>query len=142
MGAALSSVAEAADSSVSTHASTTHAPADHTGHAMQSSPSAVFVQQMMDMHAAMISFEQATSQEAAFILGMTPHHQTAIAMAQVLAAKTQDPDMSKQAADIIAAQTQEIAVMQKQLAEVSAFGASNILYRYQQRYAPIISCRR
>lgn len=121
-GSALSGMAVAADSS----AGHTMAAGSHAGHAMSGSPSSVFAQQMMDMHAAMSAFEQATSQEAAFIMGMIPHHQTAIAMAQVLAAQTKDPVMSKLASDIISAQTQEIAVMQKLLAEVNAAGAANV----------------
>ncbi len=65
------------------------------------------------MQSMMISATGAA--DADFVKGMIPHHKGAVAMAQVELKYGKDKTMRKLATDIIAAQTSEIAFMQKWL---------------------------
>ena len=49
--------------------------------------------------------------DRAFVDEMVPHHEGAIRMARVVAAKTRDPELRKLAQDVIAAQKKEIEEM-------------------------------
>jgi uncharacterized protein (DUF305 family) len=51
--------------------------------------------------------------DLAFIDAMTPHHQSAIAMAQVALARADHPELRALAEEIIAAQQREIGQMQE-----------------------------
>jgi len=59
------------------------------------------------------ALQEADNFDKAFIEEMIPHHQTAIMMANMLAAGTSRPEMKKLAQDIIDAQTKEINEMRR-----------------------------
>ena len=68
----------------------------------------------------MTALEDATADDAArlFLEGMTVHHEGAIEMAEVEVADGENAEAKKLAETIIAAQTDEIAVMQELLADL------------------------
>ena len=61
---------------------------------------------MMD-HSSMVISEEA------FVVNMIPHHQEAVDTARLVVAKGENAELKKLAEDIITAQEQEIAMMQK-----------------------------
>ena len=67
------------------------------------------------MHAAM-DIEYTGDADVDFVRGMIAHHQGAIDMATVVIEYGKDPDIRTLAEGIVAAQTDEIALMQKWLA--------------------------
>jgi uncharacterized protein (DUF305 family) len=67
----------------------------------------------MGMDMDMTALKNAKPFDKAFIDAMVPHHQGAIAMAQELLEKGEQPGLRKMAGDIISAQTKEIAQMRK-----------------------------
>jgi uncharacterized protein (DUF305 family) len=69
---------------------------------------------MMKMHAAM-NIEYSGNADEDFVCGMIPHHQGAIAMAEIVLAEGRDPEMIALSRGIIRSQSAEIATMQRWL---------------------------
>lgn len=75
-----------------------------------------YEQSMQAMHEDMMAGIKASDPDMAFAKGMLPHHQGAIAMAEVQLKYGKDKAMRKLAEDIIAAQKVEIATMESWIA--------------------------
>lgn len=78
---------------------------------------AAYAASMSKMHGPMMAGMNNPDPDAAFILGMIPHHQGAIDMARVVLRFGKDDFTRHLAQEIITAQELEIAEMQKWLAE-------------------------
>jgi len=78
-----------------------------------------YEQSMQAMHEDMMAGIKASDPDMAFAKGMLPHHQGAIAMAEVQLKYGKDEAMRKLAEDIIAAQKVEIATMESWIADHS-----------------------
>lgn len=78
-----------------------------------------YEQSMQAMHEDMMAGIKASDPDMAFAKGMLPHHQGAIAMAEVQLKYGKDEAMRKLAEDIIAAQKVEIATMDSWIADHS-----------------------
>jgi uncharacterized protein (DUF305 family) len=78
-----------------------------------------YEQSMQAMHDDMMAGIKASDPDMAFAKGMLPHHQGAIAMAEVQLKYGKDEAMRKLAEDIIAAQKVEIATMESWIANHS-----------------------
>lgn len=89
----------------------------HQGHAQQSGALAhttAYIAAMNKMHQTMHDVDVLNADKA-FVLGMIPHHQGAIDMANIQLTYGTDTKMRALAQQIIDAQTQEIALMQQWL---------------------------
>jgi len=102
------------------------APDPHAGHNMampastgKSASNAAFEQANAKMHKDM-AVPLTGDADRDFLAGMIPHHQGAVDMAEVVLKYGKDPEVKKLAQDIIAAQKQEIAMMQGWLKEKPA----------------------
>lgn len=82
----------------------------------QSEEMAALIQTMEPMHTDMLRGMTAADFQTAFVCSMIPHHQGAVAMAQVAQAYAPDPWIQVFAQEIINAQQVEIAEMQAWLA--------------------------
>jgi len=98
----------------------------HAGHTMampastgQSTSNAAYEQANAKMHKDM-AVPLTGDADRDFLAGMIPHHQGAVDMAEVVLKYGKDPKVKKLAQDIIAAQKQEIAMMQAWLKEKQA----------------------
>lgn len=73
------------------------------------------------------------SSEEEFIKHMIPHHQEAVDTSSKLNAITQDPALKKLTADIVSAQTKEIAMMQTWLHDRYSTGTVEVAYQPMMR---------
>lgn len=71
---------------------------------------------MMKMHEEMGKAETTGNVDVDFVLGMIPHHQGAVDMAEIEMRQGKDPAIKKLAAEIIKSQRTEIDMMKKWLA--------------------------
>lgn len=76
-----------------------------------------FMEAMMEMHQPMMQGVMAEDPDIAFACGMIPHHQAAIAMAEVELQHGDDERMNEMAQSIIDAQKQEIEELTSWLEE-------------------------
>ncbi|KLT73298.1 hypothetical protein PL75_03505 [Neisseria arctica] len=87
----------------------------HNGYHIQKNGTAphiqAYLQSMEHMHHGMNQAAYIANPDAAFNAGMIPHHQGAVAMAEIELKYGQDPTMRKLAKNIIAAQKAEIETM-------------------------------
>ncbi|KAA0874301.1 CopM family metallochaperone [Nitrincola tapanii] len=94
----------------------------HHGHAAsdpsKTLPASVAAYQAVNdtMHSAM-DIEFTGDADIDFVLGMIPHHEGAVGMAQVVLEHGSDPEIRALAEAIIAAQEEEIAMMKRWLSE-------------------------
>ena len=103
------------------------APADehahHDMHAMAADAdnevTQAYMQGMAQMHDDMMAGMMANDPDVAFAKGMLPHHEGAVAMAQVQLKYGKDATMRKLAEDIIQAQQAEIELMKNWISEHS-----------------------
>ncbi|MGY6705314.1 CopM family metallochaperone [Roseinatronobacter sp.] len=93
----------------------------HAGHEMAPAPDGAsaatlaYIAANAAMHEDM-DIEFTGNADADFILGMIPHHEGAVAMAEIVLEYGEDPEVAELAREIIAAQEQEIGWMRDWLA--------------------------
>jgi uncharacterized protein (DUF305 family) len=87
-------------------------PAGHDHAAAQSEATKAYVAAMDAMHGPMMDAVKDGDPDVAFVKGMIPHHQGAIAMAKVVLQHGKDEQVKKWASDVIREQEREINEMQ------------------------------
>lgn len=113
-----------ADSQNTAETNTADSQAEHSQHEMHDTAvdtdnevHQAYLQGMTKMHDDMMAGMMANDPDVAFAKGMLPHHEGAVAMAEVQLKYGKDATMRKLAEDIIAAQQSEIEQMQQWIAE-------------------------
>jgi uncharacterized protein (DUF305 family) len=86
----------------------TSAPGSDSG----SPATKAYIEATESMHGPMMEGIQASDPDVAFVRGMIPHHEGAIAMARVVLRYGKDPQTRKWAEDVIREQQREIEEMQ------------------------------
>jgi uncharacterized protein (DUF305 family) len=90
----------------------------HAGHTADADPaSAAYAEAMERMHDPMMAGIANPDPDIAFVLGMIPHHQGAIDMAEIVLEHGKDPFTRQLAREVIATQQEEISKMRDWLAE-------------------------
>ena len=91
---------------------------DHSAHTDSASPATKAYMEAADsMHGPMMEGIQDSNPDVAFVRGMIPHHEGAIAMARVVLQYGKDPQTRKWAEDVIREQQREIEEMQAWLSK-------------------------
>lgn len=82
-------------------------------------PVDIYANAMANMHANM-HYTPTGDADADFVMGMIPHHQGAVDMAEILVKNGKDKELRRLGKDIIAAQKKEIAFMEAWLKKHNA----------------------
>lgn len=99
----------------------------HQSHQQSSTaPVDIYANVMEKMHAGMSAYTATGDADTDFVLGMIPHHQGAVDMAQLVLEHGDDPHIRRLARDVIVAQRREIAFMKYWLQTRGALTHSNI----------------
>ncbi len=107
-----------------TNGAKTNSIAPKSAQSKSNSSIAEYKKAMDKMHTAMM-IPYTGDADVDFVRGMIPHHQGAIDMAKIVLSNGDDAAIKKLAAEIIAAQEKEIAMMQSWLAKNDKSGSAN-----------------